>query len=155
MAKKGINTREPEWRGVHCERGYNDRGRESAQRSEVNSWGANWELRDRRAERLPAGSALLLSGSLRIFTLFQLEEGEAPQIRTLAPTTSGGVRTPAPVSRQQWKTNAPGGANSSLAEWDKAVSALWSPASWKDPVSSGDGVPSAGEPAALGRTQHG
>lgn len=45
MLQKGINTREPKWRGVHCEKGYNDEGQESALRWEVNSWGANWELR--------------------------------------------------------------------------------------------------------------
>lgn len=45
VLQKGINTREPKWRGVHCEKGYNDEGQESALRWEVNSWGANWELR--------------------------------------------------------------------------------------------------------------
>lgn len=44
VPQKGINTREPKWRGVHCEKRYNDEGQESAPRWEVNSWRANWEL---------------------------------------------------------------------------------------------------------------
>lgn len=66
VPQKGINTREPKWRGVHCEKRYNDEGHESALRWEVNSWRANWELRcsgwdkrdKNRREHLTAGPLL-------------------------------------------------------------------------------------------------